>query len=100
MLLQIKLPGQQSSSQLIEHLFYKQYPHLRRLKLKSFRPLEQFAEVLDRDLDEAFEMVVRRKTLYALNWCDFILVHPDCIIDELEHLSKRLANKIRIKEKI
>ena len=98
MLLQIKLPGQQSSSQLIEDIFYRKYPHLRKLRLKSFRPLETFADIIDQDIYRAFDIVVTRKTIFALNWCDFILIHPDCVIDELKFHTRRVSKKLRITE--
>lgn len=114
-LLQIKLPGRQSSNpltdlqsravratgmtvELIEGIFYRKYPHLRRLKLSNFKSLETLADVMETDLEEAFYYLATKSTMFGVEWEEFILVHPDCVIERIKMKTRRLKKKLRIRE--
>lgn len=95
-LLKIKLPGQRCSSQLIEDVFYRKYPYLRRLKLKNFKSLEAFASIINVEDSKAFNLLVNQKSLHGIEWLTFIFVHPDGIIDEISKLDRKLVKKLRV----
>jgi hypothetical protein len=98
-LLQIRVPGIQScSSRWIEDVFYRHYPHLRRLRLKSFRSLENLANILGTDDDEALLYLIRNIRFYGVEYHTFVLIHPDGVVSEILKKSKRELRKLKITE--
>lgn len=99
-LLQIKAPRRQCTSQWIEDVFYRRYPHLRVLSLKSFRSPEQVAVALNTGVSQIYKMIIRGKDLHAVEFQEFTLIHPDSVIDMVCKKSKKLARQMTIKESL